>query len=71
MGRARRSAGWSRRALVVASGVAEVAGFASFALGARHGIAVAQSSLPSSRRLAAVAAYVPFQERLGRVQLVG
>jgi uncharacterized membrane protein len=57
--------------LVVASGIAEVAGFASFAMGARHGVAVAAVLASQFAGIAAVAAYVLFRERLSRVQLVG
>jgi drug/metabolite transporter (DMT)-like permease len=57
--------------LVVASGIAEVVGFASFAVGARHGLAVAAVLASQFAAIAAVAAFVLFQERLGRVQLVG
>ena len=57
--------------LVLVSGVCEVAGFACFALGARHGIAVARCSPRCSPPIAAVAAYVLFRERLARVQVAG
>jgi drug/metabolite transporter (DMT)-like permease len=57
--------------LVVASGVAEVVGFASFAVGARHGLAVAAVLASQFAAIAAVAAYILFQERLGRIQVVG
>jgi drug/metabolite transporter (DMT)-like permease len=60
----------TRRALplVVTAGLCEVFGFASYALGSRHGIAVA-AVLAS--RFAAVAAYFLFRERLTRIQLTG
>lgn len=63
----------TRRALplVVASGLAEVVGFASFALGARHGIAVSAVLASQFAVVAAIGAYVLFGERLGRVQLIG
>jgi len=63
----------TRRALplVVASGLAEVVGFASFAAGARHGIAVTAVVASQFAAVAAVGAYVLFGERLGRVQLTG
>ncbi len=63
----------TRRALplVVASGLAEVVGFASFAAGARHGIAVTAVLASQFAAVAAVGAYVLFGERLGRVQLTG
>ena len=56
---------------VVASGLAEVAGFASYALGARHGIAVSAVLASQFGAVAAVAAYVVFGERLARPQAVG
>jgi drug/metabolite transporter (DMT)-like permease len=57
--------------LVVASGLCEVGGFALFAIGARHGIAVSAVLASQFAALAAVAAFVLFHERLGRVQLAG
>jgi drug/metabolite transporter (DMT)-like permease len=57
--------------LVVTSGLAEVIGFSSFALGARHGIAVTSVLASQFATVASVGAYVLFHERLGRVQLVG
>jgi drug/metabolite transporter (DMT)-like permease len=57
--------------LVVVSGLCEVGGFASFALGSRHGIAVAAVLASQFAAVAAVAAYVLFHERLTRVQLAG
>jgi drug/metabolite transporter (DMT)-like permease len=57
--------------LVVASGIAEVLGFASFAVGARHGLAVAAVLASQFAAIAAVVAYILFHERLGRVQLLG
>jgi uncharacterized membrane protein len=57
--------------LVVCSGLCEVVGFASFALGSRHGIAVAAVLASQFAAVAAVAAYVLFRERLTRVQLTG
>jgi drug/metabolite transporter (DMT)-like permease len=56
---------------VVVSGLCEVAGFASYAEGSRHGIAVAAVLASQFATLTAVAAFVLFRERLGRVQLVG
>ena len=55
----------------MASGIAEVVGFASFAVGARHGVAVAAVLASQFAAIAAVAAYVLFQERLERIQIVG
>jgi len=57
--------------LVVASGLCEVGGFASYALGSRHGIAVAAVLASQFAAVAAVAAYVLFHERLTRLQLAG
>jgi drug/metabolite transporter (DMT)-like permease len=54
--------------LLVVSGVAEVVGFVSFVLGARHGIAIA-AVLGS--QFAAIAAFLFFGERLRRVQIAG
>jgi drug/metabolite transporter (DMT)-like permease len=63
----------TRRALplVLASGVFEVAGFALFVLGARHGLAVSAVLSSQFAALSAVAAYVLFRERLAPVQLAG
>jgi len=57
--------------LILASGLCEVRGFASFAIGARHGIAVSAVLGSQFAAVAAVTAYVLFKERLARVQLVG
>lgn len=57
--------------LVVAAGVGEVVGFALFAMGSRHGIAVSAVLASQFAALSAVAAYFLFGERLGRVQVVG
>ena len=57
--------------LVVASGLCEVGGFAAFALGSRHGIAVTAVLASQFAAVAAVAAYVLFHERLTRLQLAG
>jgi len=56
---------------VVASGLAEVAGFVSYALGARHGIAIAAVLASQFAALAAVGAAVFFKERLTRVGVAG
>jgi drug/metabolite transporter (DMT)-like permease len=55
----------------VAGGICEVLGFASYALGARHGLAVAAVLASQFAGIAAVAGYLLFGERLNRVQLVG
>ena len=57
--------------LVLAAGVCEVLGFASFAAGSRHGVAVAAVLASQFAALAAVAAFVLFRERLTRLQLSG
>lgn len=57
--------------LVVVAGVAEVVGFSCFALGARHGLAVAAVLASQFAAVAAVAAYFLFRERLSRLQVAG
>jgi drug/metabolite transporter (DMT)-like permease len=63
----------SRAALpyVVGSGLAEVTGFVSYSLGARHGIAVTAVLASQFAAIAAVAAAFLFRERLGRTGVVG
>jgi drug/metabolite transporter (DMT)-like permease len=63
----------TRRAvpLVVTAGLCEVCGFGSYALGARHGLAVAAVLASQFAGIAAVAAFVLFRERLTRLQIVG
>jgi uncharacterized membrane protein len=63
----------TRRAapLLITAGVGEVAGFALFAIGARHGLAVSAVLSSQFAALAAVAAFFLFHERLARVQLAG
>ena len=56
---------------VVVSGLCEIGGFASYALGARHGIAVAAVLASQFAGIAAAAAFVLFRERLRPVQLAG
>ena len=56
---------------VVVSGLCEVAGFASYSLGARHGIAVSAVLASQFAAFAALAAFVVFHERLRAVQIVG
>jgi drug/metabolite transporter (DMT)-like permease len=56
---------------VVATGLAEVGGFACYAVGARHGIAIAAVLASQFAALAAIGAYVFFKERLSRVQVAG
>jgi len=57
--------------MVLLAGVAEVVGFASFALGARHGIAVSAVLASEFGAVAAPAAFVLFHERMVRLQVVG
>jgi drug/metabolite transporter (DMT)-like permease len=56
---------------VVGSGLAEVAGFVSYAVGARHGIAISAVLASQFAALAAIAAAFLFGERLGRAGIVG
>jgi drug/metabolite transporter (DMT)-like permease len=58
-------------ALVVATGLAEVAGFAAYAVGARHGIAIAAVLASQFAALSALGALVVYKERLTRWQWVG
>jgi len=57
--------------LLVAASACEVIGFASYTLGARHGIAIAAVLASQFGAIAAVAAAWLFKERLARVQIVG
>ena len=57
--------------LVVASGLAEVAGFYSYTLGSRYGLAIAAVLASQFAVIALAASYVLFGERLSRVQLAG
>ncbi len=70
---ARRRLALTRRAapLVVVAGLCEVIGFAAFATGARHGLAVAAVLTSQFAGLAAIAAYLLFHERLTRWQVSG
>jgi drug/metabolite transporter (DMT)-like permease len=63
----------TRRAfpLVLVSGMAEIAGFALFAIGSRHGIAVSAVLASQFGAIAGVAAFLLFRERLAAVQLAG
>lgn len=56
---------------VVAGGLAEVVGFVSYALGARHGIAIAAVFASQFAALAAIGAAVLFKERLTRPGVAG
>lgn len=57
--------------LVVTGGLCEVLGFASFALGSRHGLAVAAVLASQFAAISGLAAFVLFRERLSRLQLSG
>ncbi len=57
--------------LVVAAGIAEVAGIASFALGARQAIGIASVLGSQFAAFAAVGAFFFFGERLRRIQVAG
>jgi drug/metabolite transporter (DMT)-like permease len=56
---------------VVGSGLAEVAGFVSYAVGARHGIAISAVLASQFAAIAALAAAILFGERLGRRGVAG
>jgi uncharacterized membrane protein len=58
-------------ALVVVSGLAEVGGYFAFAFGARHGIAVTAVIGSQFAVLSAIAAYLLFGEKLGRLRIAG
>ena len=53
------------------SGLCEIGGFASYAAGARHSIAVAAVLASQFAAIASVLAFVVFRERLSRVQTAG
>jgi drug/metabolite transporter (DMT)-like permease len=57
--------------LVAVCGLFEVFGFASFAFGARHGLAISAVLSSQFAAIAAVVAYLAFHERLARIQVVG
>ena len=57
--------------LVLVAGVFEVVGFALFAFGARHGIAISAVLSSQFAAIAGIAAYVLFRERLSALQLAG
>jgi drug/metabolite transporter (DMT)-like permease len=56
---------------VVAAGLAEVAGFVSYAFGARHGLAISAVLASQFAAIAAIGGYLFFRERLARIQVVG
>jgi drug/metabolite transporter (DMT)-like permease len=57
--------------LVVYCGFAEVAGFAGYIIGARHGVAVPAVLASQFAAVAVVVSYLVYGERLTRVQLAG
>jgi drug/metabolite transporter (DMT)-like permease len=57
--------------LVVFSGVAEVAGFAAYIVGARHGVAVPAVLSSQFAAVATLLSFVVFGERLTRLQVAG
>jgi len=63
----------TRRAvpLVVASGLAEVLGFASFVVGARHSLAVSAVIASQFAGITAILAFLLFRERLVPIQMAG
>jgi drug/metabolite transporter (DMT)-like permease len=62
----RRAAPW-----MMLAGACEVGGFAAFAIGARHGIAISAVLSSQFATLAALAGIVLFRERLARIQFAG
>jgi drug/metabolite transporter (DMT)-like permease len=63
----------TRRALplVLCAALAEVGGFACYAVGARHGIAISAVLTAQFAAVAVIGGYVLFGERLARVQVAG
>jgi len=63
----------TRRALpfVVGGGICEVAGFTSYVIGARHGIAITAVLASQFGGIAALLGFALFRERLARIQLAG
>jgi drug/metabolite transporter (DMT)-like permease len=56
---------------VVVGGLCEVLGFASYAIGARHGLAVSAVLASQFAAIAAVVGYLVLRERLARIQVAG
>jgi drug/metabolite transporter (DMT)-like permease len=56
---------------VLVGGVCEVAGFASYAVGARHSLPIAAVLGSQFAALSTLAAFFLFHERLARIQLIG
>jgi drug/metabolite transporter (DMT)-like permease len=57
--------------LVVAMGIVEVVGFVFFAIGAQYQVAITSVMASQFAPIAAVAAYLLFKERLGKLQITG
>lgn len=57
--------------MVIAMGFTEVLGFVCFAIGAQYQVAVMSVFASQFAPIAAIAAYVLFKEKLGRLQIVG
>lgn len=57
--------------LVIASGLAEVLGFTAYSFGAQDSVAIASVLASQFAPIAAIAAYLLFRERLGRLQIAG
>jgi drug/metabolite transporter (DMT)-like permease len=56
---------------VVAGGLGEVLGFASYTFGARHGLAISAVLASQFAGIAAIVGYVAFRERLASIQVAG
>jgi drug/metabolite transporter (DMT)-like permease len=56
---------------IVVGGLCEVLGFASYAFGARHDLAISAVLASQFAGIAAVVSFLAFRERLARVQVVG
>jgi drug/metabolite transporter (DMT)-like permease len=69
--RGRLAAPWSTARLLVIAGVCEVAGFLSYTVGARHGVAVAAVLSTLAGAMGTGIGRVLFGERLQRTQLLG
>lgn len=57
--------------LVIGMGLAEVAGFTAYSLGAQDSVAIASVLASQFAPISALMAYVLFRERLGRLQITG
>jgi drug/metabolite transporter (DMT)-like permease len=56
---------------VIAGGFGELLGFASYAFGAQHGLAISAVLASQFAAIAAVVGYLAFRERLGSIQVAG